>query len=176
MGDKALWALLGGVGGGVSLALLSLLTKMFNPQGNYSVAVLLSIFVFALTCAFVMGAVVLNIPGARSNLNWLLGGLLLSAAVAGALFPWGTFGFWLGFLSIGVIIPISLLGFSTRALQSCFGGIAGLVVGGVAATLWSMRYSLVEASLGSQFISDFISYGLMTYGLTLGLLLFTKSV
>jgi len=171
MTEKALWSLIGGVGGGLSLALLSLLTKTFNLQGDYLLAVAFSIGVFAPAGLCVIGSIILAVPGTRITMNWALLAILVSACTAGALFPWGTFGFWLAFFPLIVIFPITLHGFSILALKGFLGAMTGLIVGGIAATLCSMTFSHLEPFSGSEFITAWIAFRLISYGITLGLVL-----
>lgn len=171
MGEKVLWALLGGVGAGFSLALLPFLTKAANPQGNYLLAVILSIAVFVMASAFVVGTLIVNSTGATKSLSWLIVAVIVSGCIAGALLPWGTFGFWLAFAALAVTIATAIHGLSANTLKSCFGAIVGLVVGGAASTAWSVISTRFEPSSTYEFISELISYGIIVYGITLGLLL-----
>lgn len=175
MGKTILLALIAGGGGGVSLGLLSPLTKWINPQGKYSLAVLLCTAVFLLASAIVVAALVASNAVARSNvlveMYWLIGSVIVSGVIAGVLLPLGVFGFWLAFASLAFGIAIAVRGFSASALKGCLGGIAGLIAGGIAATTWGPGSEQFEGDLGSRIIAGSISNGLIVFGITIGLLM-----
>ncbi len=170
MVEKILLALIAGGGGGISLGLLPLLTKLINPQGKYSLAFLLSMVVFLLAGGVVVAMLIVSNPGARRNVNWVMGALIVSGLLAGILLPLGTFGFWLAFASIALGISVALHGISGDAVKGCFGGIAGLVAGGIAATVLGPSSEQFGGDLRSEIIAGSIAYGLIVFGITIGLL------
>lgn len=173
MRNKVLWALFGGVGGGSSLALLSLLTKFLNPQGNYILAVALSAVAFTLIGICMIGSVKLTRSIRRSLSAWDLVSIVIAGSISGAVFPWGVFGFYLAFLLMGAAMGLILNGFSMLALKSGLFAVAGFLTGWTIAFLWLALAVAVWQSpiLNSEAVAVWFPFGLMSYGFTLGLLL-----
>lgn len=174
MGKKALLALIGGVGALVSFALLSLVTKSLDLRGTYVLGVLSSIAAFAPIGISVAASVRLASPDLQRRRTKLIAGIVIGLGLAGVLFPLGVFGFYIAFFVLGVLISLTAHGASMAAVKSVLSSLGGLVAGGIATILWLGLIMVIwEFSLpDSEPLVVWIPAGLMSYGFTLGLLLF----
>ncbi len=173
IGRVAAAAIFAGIGGAAGLASLSALTKSFNPQGNYTLAVLFSGIAFAITVASIVVALVLARPTIFHRIS-LLGfvGMICAGLVGGAIFPWGTFGLYLAFGFTALVTALSVNGFSTLALANFLGALGGFIGGWVVSMSWVVAISFWNPSLlNSPPMAVWVPFGLTSYGFALGLLL-----
>lgn len=173
MVKKILWALVGGVGGTGSIALSSLLTKLFNPQGNYILAVVFSAVAFTIIGICVTASVTLASPIPRHLPSGKVLAIVIAGCLAGVIFPWGVFGFYLAFLLMGALIALVLNGFSRLALKDGLFILGGFLTGWAVAFIWlSLAVAFWQSPiLNSEPVAVWLPFGLMSYGFTLGLLL-----
>lgn len=172
MAKKALFALAGGLGSVASVALLSFLTRSLNVRGNYLLGALSAVVAFAPIGISVVGSVYLASPALQQMTTKVLVAIAISLCLAGALFPLGIIGFYLGFVVLAISISMAIHGASMVAAKSVLWSLGGFLLGGVASILWGGFIMMFwKSSLpNSEPLVVWIPAGLISYGFTLGLL------
>lgn len=169
MERKPLYALIAGIGSPLILFLFQSLGEFLNLNEKYLWNVLISAVSFILIGFSILISLFLPI---QKNIvaEWqFIISLVIMGFLAGFLFPIGTFGFYLSFVVMGVSLSWIIGGYSVQTVKSLFMALIGLIIAVIIVTIGIMPIALRNSEFLNSKSLQYILFGIIIYGFTLGL-------